>query len=139
LKKLRASHGEQLALVLDPPSVADEGGSAAPDVRARRAIVDNDVISYRLRRARRRTIGFQIDDHGLTISAPRWVTLREIEVAIAEKQRWIRNKHREWREWREKRRLPQVVFADGGVLPYLGRRSRCGQPPKRCDALTIGR
>jgi predicted metal-dependent hydrolase len=121
LKKLTASHGEQLALALDPASVADERGSTAPDVRTRRAIVGNDVIGYRLRRARRRTIGFQIDDHGLTISAPRWVTLREIEVAIAEKQRWIRNKHREWREWREKRRLPQVVFADGGVLPYLGR------------------
>lgn len=121
MKKLRASHGEQLALALDPPSSAVEGAAPAPHVRTRRAVVGNDVIGYRLRRARRRTIGFQIDDHGLTISAPRWVTLREIEAAIAEKQRWIRNKHREWREWREKRRLPQVVFADGGVLPYLGR------------------
>jgi len=121
LKKLSASHGEQLALALDPPSSAVEGATPAPAVRTRRAVVGNDVIGYRLRRARRRTIGFQIDDDGLTISAPRWVTLREIEVAIAEKQRWIRNKHREWREWREKRRLPQLVFADGGVLPYLGR------------------
>jgi predicted metal-dependent hydrolase len=91
------------------------------DTRTRRAVVGNEVIGYRLRRARRRTIGFQIDDHGLTISAPRWVTLREIEDAIAEKQRWIRNKQREWREWRAQRRLPEVVFADGGVVPYLGR------------------
>jgi predicted metal-dependent hydrolase len=121
LKKLSASHGEQLALALDPRSATDERGSPSSAVPARRTIIDNDVISYRLRRARRRSIGFQIDDDGLTISAPRWVTLREIEAAILEKQRWIRNKHREWREWREKRRLPQVVFADGGVLPYLGR------------------
>ncbi len=47
------------------------------------------LLSYRLRRARRRSIGFQIDDQGLTVSAPRWVPLREIEAAIVEKRRWI--------------------------------------------------
>jgi hypothetical protein len=121
LKKLRASHVEQLSLALDPaPAASLPPPSRSPDPRARRALAGTDVIEYRLRRARRRTIGFQIDDDGLTISAPRWVTVREIEAAIAEKSRWIRAKRREWHEWREKRRLPQVVFADGAVLPYLG-------------------
>jgi predicted metal-dependent hydrolase len=121
LKKLRAYHAEQLSLALDPaPAAALPPPSRSPDPRARRALAGTDVIEYRLRRARRRTIGFQIDDDGLTISAPRWVTVREIEAAIAEKSRWIRAKRREWHEWREKRRLPQVVFADGAVLPYLG-------------------
>jgi predicted metal-dependent hydrolase len=122
LKKLRASHVEQLSLALDPAPAAElpPPSSRHPDPRSRRALAGTDVIEYRLRRARRRTIGFQIDDDGLTISAPRWVTLREIEAAIAEKSRWIRAKRREWHEWREKRRLPQVVFADGAVLPYLG-------------------
>jgi predicted metal-dependent hydrolase len=122
LKKLRASHVEQLSLALDPAPAAELPplSSRRPDPRSRRALAGTDVIEYRLRRARRRTIGFQIDDDGLTISAPRWVTLREIEAAIAEKSRWIRAKRREWHEWREKRRLPQVVFTDGAVLPYLG-------------------
>ena len=121
MKKLRASHVEQLSLALDPaPAASLPPPSRGPDPRARRALAGTDVIEYRLRRARRRTIGFQIDDDGLTISAPRWVTVREIEAAIAEKSRWIRAKRREWHEWREKRRLPQVVFADGAVLPYLG-------------------
>ena len=121
MKKLRASHVEQLSLALDPAPVASlPPPSRHPDPRARRALAGTDVIEYRLRRARRRTIGFQIDDDGLTISAPRWVTLREIEAAIAEKSRWIRAKRREWHEWRAKRRLPQVVFADGAALPYLG-------------------
>lgn len=121
MKKLRAFHAEQLSLALDPaPAAALPPPSRSPDPRARRALAGTDVIEYRLRRARRRTIGFQIDDDGLTISAPRWVTVREIEAAIAEKSRWIRAKRREWHEWREKRRLPQVVFADGAVLPYLG-------------------
>lgn len=121
MKKLRASHVEQLSLALDPaPAASLPPPSRSPDPRARRTLAGTDVIEYRLRRARRRTIGFQIDDDGLTISAPRWVTVREIEAAIAEKSRWIRTKRREWHEWREKRRLPQVVFADGAVLPYLG-------------------
>jgi predicted metal-dependent hydrolase len=121
LKKLEATHVEQLSLALDPaPAASLPPPSGRPDPRARRAVAGTDVIEYRLRRARRRTIGFQIDDDGLTISAPRWVTLREIEAAIAEKSRWIRAKRREWHEWRQKRRLPQVVFADGAALPYLG-------------------
>jgi len=121
LKKLKASHVEQLSLALDPaPAAPLAPSSRHPDPRARRALAGTEVIEYRLRRARRRTIGFQIDDDGLTISAPRWVTLREIEAAIAEKSRWIRVKRREWHEWREKRRLPQVMFADGAALPYLG-------------------
>ena len=121
MKKLRASHVEQLSLALDPaPAVSPPPSVRDLDPRARRALAGTDVVEYRLRRARRRTIGFQIDDDGLTISAPRWVTLREIEAAIAEKSRWIRTKQRDWHAWREKRRLPQVVFADGAALPYLG-------------------
>ncbi len=121
MKKLKASHVEQLSLALDPaPATSPPAPARDPDARTRRALAGAHVIEYRLRRARRRTIGFQIDDDGLTISAPRWVTLREIEAAIAEKSRWIHTKQREWHAWREKRRLPAVVFADGAVLPYLG-------------------
>jgi predicted metal-dependent hydrolase len=121
LKKLQAPHAEQLSLALDSaPAASPAPPVRTPDPGARRALAGAEIIEYRLRRARRRTIGFQIDDEGLTISAPRWVTLREIEAAIAEKSRWIRTKRREWHEWREKRRLPEIVFADGAVLPYLG-------------------
>jgi predicted metal-dependent hydrolase len=121
LKKLKAAHVEQLSLALDPAPAAPPSPPAR-DVgpRARRALAGAHVIEYHLRRARRRTIGFQIDDSGLTISAPRWVTLREIEAAIAEKSRWIRTKQHEWRAWREKQRLPRVFFSDGATLPYLG-------------------
>lgn len=83
--------------------------------------VGHDPIRYTLRRARRRSIGFTIDDRGLTIAAPRWVSLAEIEAAIAEKQRWIRRKMVEWREWRARQPLPRVHFGDGGTLLLLGR------------------
>jgi hypothetical protein len=75
---------------------------------------------FRLRRGKRRTIGFLIDDAGLTVSAPRWVSLREIESAVIEKERWIRRKLTEWRDWAARRRLPDVRWADGGTLPYVG-------------------
>lgn len=116
---------QQLALAFDAPAPSVSSKPAEPPTpmdgaRVRRILLGTGQLQYRLRRARRRSIGFVIDDAGLTISAPRWVTLRDIESAIREKERWIRAKLVEWREWRARRKLPSVVFADGGVLPFLG-------------------
>jgi predicted metal-dependent hydrolase len=106
----------QLSLSFDSDPAPTARGSAPERCIA----LGTASITYRLRRAKRRTIGFQIDDAGLTISAPRRVTLREIEAAIVEKQRWILSKTVEWRAWRAKQGVPPVVFADGGRLPLLG-------------------
>jgi len=138
LKKLKATLFEQLSLALEPSPAATPTPAVGPTgARTRQALAGAHIIEYRLRRARRRTIGFQIDDDGLTISAPRWVTLREIEAAIAEKSRWIHTKQREWRTWREKRRVPAVVFEEGAELPFLGQpvrlRMRSGTGTTRLD------
>jgi len=101
-----------------PPAKIED--PATPNERRRAVLLAGETHHYRLRRAKRRTIGFQIDDEGLTVSAPRWVRLAEIEAAIVEKERWIRTKLSEWRDWRTKRNLPRVHYADGGTLPYLG-------------------
>jgi len=111
----------QLSLGFDvPPTPMTGPASTARTGPDRRIVLSGDPCEYHLRRARRRTIGFQIDDRGLTVSAPRWVSLRDIETAIIEKERWIRSRLEQWRQWRAKRRLPQVRFADGGKLPFLG-------------------
>jgi hypothetical protein len=112
----------QLALALDAPAAPPALQPRAHTDRdgRRRIALGHEVLDYRLRRARRRSIGFQIDDGGLTVSAPRWVRLVQIEAAIVEKQRWIHAKIAEWHDWRRKRRLHEVRFGDGGVLPYLG-------------------
>ncbi|MEG1971039.1 MAG: YgjP-like metallopeptidase domain-containing protein [Burkholderiaceae bacterium] len=102
------------------PRVAPRPDPVAGDPSLRTAALAGEPIRYRLRRAKRKTIGFSIDDQGLTISAPRWVSLREIEGAVAEKERWIRKKLEHWRDWRERRKLPELRFAEGGQLPYLG-------------------
>ena len=117
LARPRLAGEAQLSLDFDAPVAA---APPLPAGKGRRIALSGELHEYQLRRARRRTIGFQIDDRGLTVSAPRWVSLRDIEAAILEKERWIRSRLEQWRQWRAKRRLPLVHFADGGQLPYLG-------------------
>jgi hypothetical protein len=109
----------QLSLAFDEPSPRSSARPAAPS--SRRLVVGPEPIPYTLRRARRRSIGFTIDDRGLTVAAPRWVGLGEIEAAIAEKQRWILCKLAEWRDWQARQPLRHVHFGDGGTLLLLGR------------------
>ena len=79
------------------------------------------TLHYALKRSARRTIGFTVDDRGLSITAPRWVTLADVEAAIVEKQRWIFAKLGEWRHREARRVLPNVQWRDGAELPFLGR------------------
>jgi len=109
--------GEQLSL---PLGAADAPASSLP-AAVRRVMLAGQPCLFRLRRGRRRTIGFQIDDHGLTVSAPRWASVRAIEAAIVEKERWIRSKLEQWQSWRLRRAAPIERFADGAALPFLGR------------------
>ncbi len=80
------------------------------------------LVEYSLRRSARKTIGFQIDERGLTISAPRWVPIREIEAAIREKNRWIVQKQAEWRAFERARARSAPRYVDGGHIRLLGRR-----------------
>jgi predicted metal-dependent hydrolase len=78
-------------------------------------------LEYALRRSTRRSIGFMIDDDGLRVTAPRRVTLPEIDNAIRAKQRWILTKLQERGERRAEREVkPPVAWVDGAQLPYLG-------------------
>jgi predicted metal-dependent hydrolase len=126
----------QLALQLDfftplqsPPTVVPlaspsapaptAGKPAAPTPGRRRIQLHEHALDYTLRRSKRRSIGFVIDDDGLHVAAPRWVTLAEIEGAIREKERWVFAKLAERRE-RSARLRPPMAWRDGACLPYLG-------------------
>ncbi len=101
------------------PSPATPPSTALPQGR-RRIQVGAHILDYRLLRSRRRSIGFLIDDDGLRITAPRWVSVAEIESAIREKQRWIFAKLTERRERSARRLQPHMQWCDGAKLPYLG-------------------
>ena len=79
------------------------------------------MLEYTLRRSTRRSIGFMIDDDGLRVTAPKRVTIGEIDDAIRTKQGWILSKLKERRERRAARlEKPPVEWVDGAQLPYLG-------------------
>ncbi|WP_109483644.1 SprT family zinc-dependent metalloprotease [Paraburkholderia sp. C35] len=97
----------------------------APDGSKLRSVtLGARTLHYALKRSSRRSIGFAIDSTGLTITAPRWVTLADIETAIAEKQRWIFTKLTEWQTRTEQRVMPRVDWKDGAEVPYLGQNVR---------------
>lgn len=103
----------------------------APDGSKLRSLaIGSRTLHYALKRSARRSIGFAIDSTGLTITAPRWVTLADIETAITEKQRWIFTKLIEWQTRVEQRALPKVDWKDGAEVPYLGQpvRVKLGSP-----------
>jgi len=77
-------------------------------------------VAYAFRRGRRRTIGMAVGPDGLEVSAPRWVTLGEVESALHEKADWIARKLVEMQERQQQLGAARIVWADGVVLPYLG-------------------
>lgn len=86
----------------------------------REARLDGHVVGYAFRRARRRTIGFSVGTEGLTVSAPRWVTIGEIESALREKARWILAKLQEQDERARKAAAQRIEWRDGTTVPFLG-------------------
>lgn len=82
----------------------------------------SQAIGFLLRRSRRRSIGFVVSDEGLIVTAPTWVSQRQIDDAVVEKARWILSKTRQWQDRREQLALASTQWHDGGELPYLGKR-----------------
>jgi predicted metal-dependent hydrolase len=107
-----------------PVSTAEPPVRPTDGARLRRLVLGQQTLDYRLKRSSRRTIGFVIDGTGLAITAPRWVTLADIESAIADKQKWIFKKLTEWQTRAEQRALPRIEWQDGAQFPYLGKTVR---------------
>jgi predicted metal-dependent hydrolase len=78
------------------------------------------LVAYALRRARRRSIGFIVGAEGLSVNAPRWVGIGEIEAALREKATWILRKLREQQERSQRQLEARVVWRDGATIPFLG-------------------
>jgi predicted metal-dependent hydrolase len=95
----------------------------------RRIVLTGKSVDYRLIRARRKTIGMQIGIEGLTVRAPSWVPMREIELALVERDEWV---VRSLAEWRARRRdvLPRA-WKTGAPILYLGRELRLAVHPAR--------
>ena len=106
--------------------VLPQSASPAPPLafqhpRAQREIVlGAHRVAYELRRARRRSIGFVVGADGLSVSAPRWVGVGEVEAALREKQAWILRKLQEQRERASRLDAARVDWREGTSIPFLG-------------------
>jgi hypothetical protein len=93
----------------------------APDnglASRRRVALAGRLVEYRFERRRRRTIGIRVDANGVSVSAPRRASWREIEGFLRSSERWILAKLDEWAAAAKPERL---VGASGEALPLLGR------------------
>jgi predicted metal-dependent hydrolase len=95
------------------------GKPAVGEGQLRRVALAGGVVDYRLMRGRRRSIGMHIGLDGLTVRAPRWTTIREIEAALAEHARWIVRTLDAWRA-RRRETMPRA-WITGAPIVYQGR------------------
>lgn len=123
LERPAGERGPQWRPQAAPPAVVVEHlapASFAHPRADREMLLDGHRVSFEFRRARRRSIGFVIGPEGLTVSAPRWLGVGEVEAALRDKARWILRKLHEQQE--RSRRLVQarVDWKDGTTIPFLG-------------------
>ena len=87
---------------------------------SREALLDGVAVAYEFKRGKRRTIGFSVSADGLTVSAPKWVPLYEVDKAVLEKSAWITTKLQETRARHERLESARIEWKDGCTLPFLG-------------------
>lgn len=115
----------QLELLLTDADTPKPGWTIAPETLPNgakwRVVHHGDqAVGFSLLRSRRRSIGFVIQDEGLRVTAPNWVTLSQIDQAVIEKMSWILAKLQDWQARKEKLALSDTRWQSGGELPYLG-------------------
>lgn len=77
-------------------------------------------VGFTLMQSRRRTIGFVVGDDGLRVTAPGWVSMRQVDDAVVEKLPWIVTKLKEFEARRARLALSHTRWQPGGEVPYLG-------------------
>jgi predicted metal-dependent hydrolase len=140
----REASGQQLAFegfdvqAMTPAAAPDPGGCAEAEPRVptpttelagvlwrhpeanRESRLGGVVVGYRFARGQRRTIGLSVGPQGLSVRAPRWTPLGEVERFLQSRAAWVLEKlHQVQRQVRQSP-LPQR-WSDGSRLDYLGR------------------
>lgn len=99
-----------------------------PRANRRVRLADCDV-AYEFKRGKRRTIGLSVGPEGLSVRAPRWTTVGEVEAFIHDKSGWVLDKLRAARERASALEHARTVWADGASFDFLGRRVRIQLDP----------
>lgn len=110
------------ALVAPAVEVPVAPDRPAPTAPAAEHVIDLDGrrVAYRLKRSRRRSIGFVVGDAGLVVTAPLRAARRDIDAALVEKRRWILKRLAEHAERAARVAAARIEWRDGMTLAYLG-------------------
>ncbi|MET0543696.1 MAG: SprT family zinc-dependent metalloprotease [Variovorax sp.] len=87
---------------------------------SRETQLGNARVAYEFTRGQRRTIGFVVGAEGLSVRAPRWVALRDVDAALQEKSAWILRKLAEADQRHAKLEATRIEWKDGVSFPFLG-------------------
>ncbi|WP_234266433.1 M48 family metallopeptidase [Hydrogenophaga sp. NFH-34] len=79
-------------------------------------------VAYEFKRGKRRTIGLSVGADGLTVSAPRWTPLGEVEALLQAKSAWVLEKLQKAQARAGELARARTVWADGAEFHYLGQR-----------------
>ncbi len=104
-------------LFLSPPDTLLPDGA-----RLRQTATPAGLIDFVLVRSRRRSIGFVITGAGLRVSAPGWVSLKQIDEAVVEKSAWIKKKMDFWRDRQQIAHQEKITWSVGDRIPLLGKK-----------------
>ena len=107
---------------LQPPVPTLRPPNLAPGARWREIQTELQSIGFVLKRSRRKSIGLVINDDGLQVTAPNWVTLPQVDAAVHDKARWIIQKLRLLHERQQHLAMVNTHWANGARIPYMGRR-----------------
>lgn len=77
-------------------------------------------IGFMLRTSRRKTVGLTINDDGLLVTTPAWVSRKQLEEVIRAKAPWILRKLRSLHERQQHLATAEAHWQNGGRFPYLG-------------------
>ncbi len=77
------------------------------------------TVAYEFQRGQRRTVGLNVGPLGLSVRAPRWTPLAEVEGFLQAKADWVLDKLRQVQE-RQRQAPPAQVWAEGARIAYLG-------------------
>ena len=87
---------------------------------SRTVVLGHAQVSYEFTRGKRKTIGFLVGAEGLSVRAPRWVALRDVDAALQEKAGWIVRKLDEAQQRQARHASARIEWQDGARFPFLG-------------------
>jgi predicted metal-dependent hydrolase len=90
----------------------------------RRIRLEHVEVAYEFRRGQRRTVGMSITPEGLSVRAPRWTPVNEVEALLQRKADWVIEKLNQSQHRAQALAQARVRWVDGGSFDYLGQRVR---------------